>query len=95
MGLERVNLNIEMDLKEFFLFDFFILSVMVLQCVLVKSCRFNFQLHKKKKVHNHKFFEVVWTRDIGCIILCKVHLGLNIYPFGNFVFGFERLKCRF
>jgi hypothetical protein len=33
--------------------------------------------------------------DIGCTILCKVHLEFNIYPFGNFFFGFERLECRF
>jgi hypothetical protein len=24
-----------------------------------------------------------------------VHLELNIYSFGNFFFGFERLECRF
>jgi len=48
MGLEKVNLNIKMDLtnfqfsikilnflKDFFLLDFFILNVMVLQCVVV------------------------------------------------------------
>ncbi len=33
--------------------------------------------------------------DIGCTILCKVHLELNIYPFGNVFFGFEKLECRF
>ncbi len=33
--------------------------------------------------------------DIGCTIFCKVHLELNIYLFGNFFFGFERLECRF
>ncbi len=32
--------------------------------------------------------------DIGCAILCKVQLELNIYPFSNFFFGFERLECR-
>jgi hypothetical protein len=33
--------------------------------------------------------------DIGCSMFCKVHFELNIYPFGNFSFGFERLKCMF
>jgi hypothetical protein len=33
--------------------------------------------------------------DIGCTIFCKVHFELNIYPFNNFSFGFERLECRF
>ncbi len=55
MGLEKINLDIEMDftiflfsfnffkkLKDFFLLDFFILSVMVLQCVVVKSYRLSF-----------------------------------------------------
>jgi hypothetical protein len=50
MGLEKINLNIEMDLmnlkfsfqifkcfRDFFLLDFFILSVMVFQCVVVKK----------------------------------------------------------
>jgi hypothetical protein len=56
MGLEKINLDIEMDfmnlkfeilkiLRDFFLLDFFILSVMVLQCVVVKSYRLNFQFH--------------------------------------------------
>jgi len=58
MGLEKINLDIEMDfmnlkfsfeilknLKEFFLLDFFILIVMVLQCVVVKNCKLSFQLH--------------------------------------------------
>jgi len=52
MGLEKINLDIKMDftnlkisfeilkfLKEFFLFDFFILSVMV------KSYRLSFKFH--------------------------------------------------
>jgi len=33
--------------------------------------------------------------DIGCTMYCKVHLGLNIYPFGKCFFGFERLECKF
>ncbi len=35
--------------------------------------------------------------DIGCTIFCKVHLGLNIYPFGKKKLGFERLyyMCQF
>ncbi len=58
MGLEKVNLDIEMDFtnlkfsfeiliffKDFFLFDFFILSVMVFQCVVLKNRKLNFQLH--------------------------------------------------
>jgi hypothetical protein len=58
MGLEKVNFNIKMDLtnlkleikelnflKDFILLDFFILNVMVLQCVVVKSCRLSFQVH--------------------------------------------------
>ncbi len=58
MGLEKINLIIKMDFTnlkfsfeiskkiiDIFLLDFFILSVMVFQCVVVKSCRFNFQLH--------------------------------------------------
>jgi hypothetical protein len=56
MGLEKINLYIEMDFtnlkfslkilkffKDFFLLDFFISNVMVPQFVVVKSCRFNFQ----------------------------------------------------
>jgi hypothetical protein len=62
MGLEKVNLDIEMEftnlkfsfqilkcLKKKNLFHFFILSVMVLQCVVAKICRFSFQLHWKGK----------------------------------------------
>jgi hypothetical protein len=63
---------------------------MVFQYVLVKSYRLSFQLHYKKKIHNDKF----WG-SLDCTILCKVHLGLNIYFFGNFFCVFERLKCRF
>jgi hypothetical protein len=58
MGLEKFNLDFKMDFmnlkfsfeilkffKDFFLFGFFILSVMVLQCVVVKKYRLSFQLH--------------------------------------------------
>jgi hypothetical protein len=58
MGFEKNNLDIELDfmylkfsfkieflLKDFVLFDFFILSVMVLQFVVVKNYRLSFQLH--------------------------------------------------
>jgi hypothetical protein len=82
-------------LKDFFLFDFFILSVMVLQGVVVKNYRLSFQLHYKKKIHNDSFFRVVWTREIRCTIFYKIHFGLNIYPFSKKKFGFERLECRF
>jgi len=33
--------------------------------------------------------------DIGCTILCNVHLGLNSHPFGIFFLGFQILKCKF
>jgi len=91
----KFSFGILQFLKEYFLFDFFILIVMVLQCVVVKSYTFTFQLHYKKKVHNHNFFKIVWTRDIGCTIFCEVHLGLNIYPFSIKNFVFERLKYTF
>jgi hypothetical protein len=58
MGFEKNSLDIELDfmylkfsfkieflLKDFVLFDFFILSVMVLQFVVVKNYRLSFQLH--------------------------------------------------
>jgi hypothetical protein len=58
MGFEEIDLNIELDftnlkfsfkikkyLKDFFLLDFFILIVMVLQCVVVKKYRLSSQLH--------------------------------------------------
>jgi hypothetical protein len=69
--------------KDFFLLDFFILNVLVLQCVVVKSCRFSFQFHWKKKIHNDSFSGIVWIGDIGRTIFYKDHLGLNIYSFGK------------
>jgi hypothetical protein len=57
MGFEKINLDIEMDFTNlefsfeilkfyiFFLLDIFTLSVMVLQCAVVKSCLLSFQLH--------------------------------------------------
>jgi hypothetical protein len=58
MGLEKVNLDMEMEftnfkfsfqifkiLNFFFLLDTFILSVMILQCVVVKSYMLSFQFH--------------------------------------------------
>ncbi len=51
-------------LRDFFLFDCFILSVMVLQCVVVKSSKLGFQLHLKKKVHNDSLFGLVWTMTL-------------------------------
>jgi hypothetical protein len=72
MGLEKINLDFEMDftnlkfeilkmLRDFFLFDFFILSVMILQCVVVKNISLVFDFIRTKKIHNHKFLRVVWT----------------------------------
>jgi hypothetical protein len=60
MGLKKNNLNIEMDFTNFrfhliyffgetFSCLIFYLKFMVLQCVVVKSCRLNFQLLYKKK----------------------------------------------
>jgi len=58
MGLEKVNLDMKMEfinfkfsfqifkiMKKKFLLDTFILSVMILQCVVVKSYRLSFQFH--------------------------------------------------
>jgi hypothetical protein len=58
MDLEKINLYMEMEfmnlefsfqifkiLKKKILLDFFIISVMILQCVLIKSYRFSFQFH--------------------------------------------------
>jgi hypothetical protein len=41
----KFSFKIEFLLKDFVLFDFFILSVMVLQFVVVKNYRLSFQLH--------------------------------------------------
>jgi hypothetical protein len=41
----KFSFEISKKIINIFLLDFFILSVMVFQCVVVKSCRFNFQLH--------------------------------------------------
>ncbi len=89
MGLLKFSIKILKFLKEFFLLEFFVLHVMVLPCVVVKSCMFSFQLHQKKKIHNDRFFAIVWIRDIGCIIFYNGHLGLNIYSFGHFCLGLK------
>jgi hypothetical protein len=82
MGLEKINLDIEMDFtnfhfhfksfffKDFFLLDFFILSDMVFQCVALKIYKFSFQLHWKKNIHNDSFFGVVWivTLDVPSFV---------------------------
>ncbi len=56
---------------------------MVFQCVVVKCCRPNSN-STRKKIHNDNFLWGSLDYDIECTILCKVHLGLNIYPSGNF-----------
>jgi hypothetical protein len=61
-ALKKIKLDIKMNftnwnlkiwifkiLRNFFLLEFFILSVMALQCVVIKSYRLSFQLHYKKK----------------------------------------------
>jgi hypothetical protein len=103
MDLEKINLDIKMDfmnlkfeiwnLKKiweiFSCLIFFILSVMVLQCVVVKSYNLNFQLHYKKNIHNDNFFVAIWivtldvpsfvksTLDWTFILLMKNNLGLK------------------
>jgi hypothetical protein len=94
--MEFMNLKFEIlkILKDFFLLDSFILSVMVLQCVMVKNYRFSFQFHWKEKSIMMNFWGCL-DCEIRCTILCKVYLELNIYPLVICFFGFERLKCRF
>jgi len=66
---------------------------MVLHCVVVKIIGLISNSTKRKKSIMINFWG---SLDIGFTVLCKVHLELNIYPFGNFIFfGFERLECRF
>jgi hypothetical protein len=82
-------------LRDLFLLDFFILGVMVFQCMVVKSYRLSFNSIKRKKNPWWYFFWGNLDCDIGCTILCEVHLELNIYSFDKRNFGFERLECRF
>jgi hypothetical protein len=81
-------------LRHFFLIDFFILSLIVLQYVLVKSYRLSFQLRYKKKIHNDKILGVVWIVTLDVPSYVKSTLDWTFF-FGKFFCVFERLKCRF
>jgi len=91
-------LNFHFKLKKFwiffFLFHFFILSVVVFQCVAVKIISLISNSTKRKKSIMIIFFGSL-DCDIRCTILCEVHFELNIYPFDTYFLGFERLKFRF
>jgi hypothetical protein len=78
-------------MKDLFLHYFFILSVMILECVVVKSYRDILQLHQKQKVHNHNILDY----DISYTLCCKVHLWLNINIFWVILLDLGGLQYKF
>jgi len=93
MGLEKINLNIKThykfqilkNLRQFFACFFH------LKCYGISMCGGKvIGLVSNSTRSKDSIMIIFWDSldcDIGCSIFCKVYCELNIYPFGNFLFG--------